>query len=580
MPTMSRLFCASLIATLVISCGGQAGDVVRPKDFTATNAIGGPPPTCTGTPKSAKPLIIDLEPDARVDLEAAMKKGVVIVAYDCVALRVLSTCKLKEGAYDYAGVSRKEQVVQMKGIDELKVNLPLSAGKFGSDVQSGRSIDLGLVYVGRRTTVVGNVQRDELQGTCEGATHYLQSASVGAFSMATGSGGKVAAVAELFSASGSAKSEASRNASTSDGSLEACRTSNPDADAPPPECRAPLRVELTPIAGKAAGSDAPPAKAESKPKGEENPCQTGYQFANGICTRTAKEEGYLCEILSPDCKTQCEKGNLGSCYNHALFLEKEESIPFFKKACEAGHADSCSGWGSSLKPPGSKEKEKVADFVKAVELFKRACDMGSGTGCGSLGYALREEFSTTTFNLASSFRAFNRGCSLGDSNACSNTAIAYLSGAGVPKDTAKGIDFFAKACQSGDAKVCEDFARELQFGANAPKDLERSFRIYSKLCEAEPGYVCQSAVDVLIQLGRYDDAFKMAKRLCDTDASGYGKMCEPLAALYETGKGTKKDATAAQAIYKRICDYLKSGDACDKLNGNKPASKPKPHSKK
>jgi hypothetical protein len=64
---------------------------------------------CTGTPKQAKPLIVDLDPDARVDLEATMKKGVAVVAYDCKSFRVLPACKVPEARYEYAGVSRKTE---------------------------------------------------------------------------------------------------------------------------------------------------------------------------------------------------------------------------------------------------------------------------------------------------------------------------------------------------------------------------------------------------------------------------------------------------------------------------------------
>src|SRR5687767_9235086 len=137
-----------VVVASLASCGGHGGELVRPKDFVARDAVGAPAPACTGAPQLAKPLVVDLDPDARVDLEAAMKKGVVVVAYDCQSLRVLPACKLEASGYEYAGVSRKEQVVQMKSQDELSVNLPLAAQKFGGSVQAGRSIDLALVLIG------------------------------------------------------------------------------------------------------------------------------------------------------------------------------------------------------------------------------------------------------------------------------------------------------------------------------------------------------------------------------------------------------------------------------------------------
>ncbi len=230
-----------------------------------------------------------------------MKKGVVAVACDCNTLRVVPNCKVAEVGYDYVGVNRKEQVVQLKGADELKVNLPLSANKLGAEVQAGRSIDLGLVYVGRRSTVVGKVKRGELKGACEGVTHYLLNATVGAFALSTGATGKAAAVAEVFQVGASAKSESSRHAASSDGSLEACRGSDAGSEAPPAECGSPLRVELIPIAADApALADAGP-KGKAEPGGEKdaaleakkalaqkveaNPCRDGYVWAEGICAR-------------------------------------------------------------------------------------------------------------------------------------------------------------------------------------------------------------------------------------------------------------------------------------------------------
>ncbi len=68
----------------------------------------------------------------------------------------------------------------------------------------------------------------------------------------TGSAGKARAVAELFDAGGSASSASSRSVKDADGSLEACRSADPEAARPPAACRSPLRLELKPIAALAA----------------------------------------------------------------------------------------------------------------------------------------------------------------------------------------------------------------------------------------------------------------------------------------------------------------------------------------
>ena len=79
-----------------------------------------------------------------------MKGGLAVVSYDCKSLKVLNGCKV-EGTYEFAGVSRKEQVVQMTSADELAANLPLSVAKLSAEMQRGKSIDLAIVMVGKRS---------------------------------------------------------------------------------------------------------------------------------------------------------------------------------------------------------------------------------------------------------------------------------------------------------------------------------------------------------------------------------------------------------------------------------------------
>jgi len=586
---------------LLGACGGRAGEVVRPKDFTAANALGGPAAKCSAeNAQLAKPLIIDLDADARVDLEAAMtdkkKPHLVVVAYDCVSIRVLANCHTEaETSYDYAGVQRKEQVVQMKGADELKVNLPLSVGRFGSDVQAGRSIDLGLVYVGKRSTVVGKVNRDELSGECEGATHYLHSASVGAFSMATGSEGKVVAVGDLFRvASAAGKSESAKKVDSFDGSLAACRTSKPSSPEPPEECGAPIRVEIHPIAAgsKSAGkaSNAGKEKEDTGPEPEEIECRPGLHYSDGVCVKDSAT-GHLCKRDDIEgCRTQCEKGNAGSCFNLGFITSDDEKLKAYKRGCDLGHADSCAEQGIAMNHGSmllkSTGKEDLTTFEKATAIFDHACEMGSGWGCWFLGMAVGDENSAATHNLEKGFKAFERACLLGSAEGCTSTAKAYLAGEGTKKDTKKGIDFFAKACQSGKIPVCVDFARVLRFGSNgAPTDIDRAYKLLSKLCvlsdpETQAMSSCHSAAEVAIELNHDEEAAEHAKKACPDEKESSARLCTTLAALYSEGRGgVKKNEAAAQAIYKRACDE-RERDACKKVKGGASTPKPKATPKK
>jgi uncharacterized protein len=555
---LPALFVASLA-----SCGGHGGELVRPKDLVATDATGVPVPSCTGAPQLAKPLVVDLAPDSRVDLEAAMKKGVAIVAYDCKSLRVLPACRLDAAGYEYAGVSRKEQVVQVKNEDELSVNLPLASHKFGGSVRAGNSIDLALVLVGLRSTTVGKVARERLTGECGGATHFLQTASLGAFSMATGSAGKVAAMAELFKVGASGSSESSRQATNRDGSLEACRKSDPDAPTPPAECRAPIRVELMPLGGPAApepvaetGGAAPEGggkAAKKEPKPEENPCRPGYHFADGLCTRSA-ESAHLCDPKNvEECKAQCEKGNGGSCFNYAASMKPSWREPYYKKACDGGVAEAC------------YEYALMADGDDGLAYARKGCSMGSGGACSRIGYVLRgkEEEAAT--------RSFLRGCALGDGDGCSEAAKRTIRGTGVERDIPKGLDLLSRGCDAGLAGVCAEFAEILSSGRDRSLgvDLPRALTAARRACEGDPD-TCSKASDIAFSAGKNEDGFAFLKRSCDQLSVIEPQSCERLADLYTSGRGTPKDPAQAKEALKKACNNgFGSAIACKKV-GIKP----------
>ena len=555
---------------VVGSCGGRVGETLRPKEHTAQQALGGKAVTCEGEAKYARPLIVDLDPDARVDLEASMKSGVVVVAYDCTSLRVLTSCRLADSNYEYAGVSRKEQVVQITSADELQANLPLSQAKLSGEVQSGRSINLGLVLVGRNSTTVSSLAREELTGGCDGATHFVQNATLGAFSMVTGAVGKAAIVAEVFNYGGGAKSESERTAVNRDGSLEACRSSEPDAAAPPSESRAPLRVELVPIAAELPPAGAKKPKGEADAKGakgvvaQDNPCPEGYKFIEGLCTRAAAQ-AYQCDPEDEaECQQQCDRGSAASCYNYAVILQSskrgKESPPFFKKACEGDFVEACAPHGWNL--VGDEGPNMVKANREALKVFDKACTMGSGSACAGAGDLLDAK-DWGVFDRARAYKAYDRGCSLGDANSCFYQSNMLFKGDPVPKDLGKGVAVLQRACKGGDGDVCYELGRVLAGGKyGVPKDLEGALVADRLACVSEP-YYCNDAARTALKLGKDAEGFKWAKRGCDGDDD---EACTRLGDLYRDGRGVAKDEAEAKKIWTRACNNGEGwDDACKRI---------------
>jgi uncharacterized protein len=224
----------------------------------------------------------------------------------------------------------KQQVIQLRDSAQLSANLPLSSAKLDGEVRSGRSIELALVRVGLSSTPVARIALPELSGECEGATHFVQSSTVGAFSMATGSIGQASAVAEMFGASGAAKSSSERKTLTNDGSLEACRKSDPDAAAPPAEGRAPPQIELFPIL---SGEPVEPSATKDD---EAHPAHAA-----------------------------------------AGANEARPLLAMAAQACEVGDGHSCLVEGEI----SMRESLGIVDPTRAMATFTRGCTLGDGDAC-------------------------------------------------------------------------------------------------------------------------------------------------------------------------------------------------------
>lgn len=573
---MRRTFFAlgSLVVVASASCGGgsgAAGEAVAPDEQTAQDALGIEEVECGAEPSYAEPLVVDLSSNDRLDLEVAMKDGVALVSYDCKELKIVKGCTLP-GGYEFAGVSRKEQVVQMKSSDELAANLPLSVAKLSAEMQRGRSIDLAMVMVGKRSAPSNEATREELEGSCEGVTHFVRAATLGAFSMATGTKGKVAAVAELFGAGTNAASASERSNMNKDGSLDSCRESKPDAETPPGECQSAIRLELVPFVAarskdKKGGKG---GKGEKEVQAAKNPCPPGFSFAGGICTKDA-EAPRLCDPKSEaDCKAQCDKGHAQSCANLGVLMKKAKQpraayLAVFKKACEGGAGDGCSPYGWSVYPDETKNDPGLKKTKAALAIHKRGCDLGSAESCDDVGTVIEDDaFGVENKPMAVEY--YRRGCSLGFAMSCWSLAYKYLKGEGVKKDLVAGLKLLARSCDAGVADDCDDLGNIIFQGKfGVPKKLDAAYVVRKRGCLLDLAY-CDGAGDVAAAMGNYKVAAEHYVRGCDVD-NGTWSACLSGAAIFEKGKkGVPKDEGKAKQLWSIACENGDGEDkACAKL---------------
>lgn len=421
---------------------------------------------CRDASGYAEPLIVDWSSAGRLDLEAAMASGVAVVAYDCHRLRLLNGCAV-EGDYAFVGVTVKEETIQLTNADEVQANLPLSGVKLSAGMDAKSSLDLALVMVGKRSTTLREANRSRLQGSCEGATHFVRAATVGAFAMARGSSGNVRAAVDLFGAGAGAASEETRNNRTVDGDRDACKKAAPGDAAPPAGCGAALRLELIPIAqGEAAAT--PPKPKDTKPEVRES-CPEGMVKLGAKCTVATAQDKLCAQGNRPACQALCDKGSARGCFEHARDIafsswrdpakkkaNLETSLTFMSKACELGSHEAC--YERAWMYWNEVGYASLHDPKRALQLAEASCAQGGGRSCGLIATA-HDPKSThrkkVTPDAARWERYASRACDLGEDAWCSMLAKRWVS---EPETRTKGLALFRRACTGTQVSSCRAWA--------------------------------------------------------------------------------------------------------------------------
>jgi len=528
-----RLVFPAVVAVAAAGCGpGTAAEVVRAEAPTAHEAMKEEaPPACNSVPANAEPLIVDLSTTQRLDLEVAMKSGLPVVRYGCDGLAILKGCQLT-GDYGFAGVSLKEDVIQLTSKDEVRANLPISGVNLAGEMDRGTSMDLGLAMVGKLTTALSEAAKGDLKGSCDGATHFVRAAFVGAFAMRRGSGARVKAAADIFLGSASASSQSDKVSFIKDGDHAECRKSSPDQATPPGQCRSAIRIELVAFGAKSASAEGLGALTD--------PCPDGYALSAGKCAPKASAEAFLC---SPDdekvCREQCDKGSIGSCYNlahlltevadackgkgesclaysvvpegHAKYARYQEGARLYEKACDGGQAAACFYVGT-YHDEGAFGKAK--DPAKAEQSLERACAQGHALTCRLLG----DRYHKVDKNDPRALKFARRACDLGDKPGCFSAISKLLKGEGTPKDPAAAQAILKRTCDAGDAKRCGELGLFHLEGWGGTKDPATGLQYVVRSCD----------------MNRLDG-------------------CRMAAMLYTGQSGVQKDPAKARQFFERGC---------------------------
>lgn len=470
----------------------------------------------------ANPLAMDLAATQRAMLEASMASGVAVVRYGCDGIELLRRCKVR-GEYDYTPVSKKDAVITMKDEASLEANFSGDLAQIPVDAaagaRGGRALHLAYSVVGIESTNLLEVFRGQLEGQCEGATHFVFGAARGAFAMRTGSNAETYSAAQLFEFAGAKSSTAAeKDTATSDGMLDACETASPEDRASVPGCQALVRVELAPLE---EGNG--PTQGQSTPmvgRRDLRGCPAGFIFANDVCVERSQglKTTHLCASTDfEDCAAQCEAGSAGSCGRLGRIMGSQPGQ--LEGAVEA--------WRAFDTEPN---RGKVAAWLPAL---KSACEGGEGGACYAGGIAaLRREWSGGGAMTGEEQLWFNeRGCEAGEPHSCFGLVPRTSRVSAERKKKWKEIG--ERSCRSGSAVACMYYGWGLVplWPGGLGSDRDGAIKALSRSCDggvwescvsgqllSEDKSVCTATLkdtSVSSELFPIPGQFKSLERLCN-----------------------------------------------------------------
>jgi len=432
-----------------------------------------------------EPMVVDWQPEQRSDLEASMREGLVVIELGTRGLRLLPDCRT-DGGYSFLGTTRRERVIRLRSQDDVRANLPLGglglAARIGGELEKGATLDIAMIMVGRIRSTRMHVRKDDLRGRCEGATHIVRGATLGAFAVDRGEASRVRTAAEIFGVGAGGGTSSSSSVRVVDGRLESCEAAGPDTPRPPSQCGAVIRLELLPLVTEA------PKSGGTSPDVGVDACTPPLVRLDGICTRP--RTGTIAECRKLDargCQAACSAGEPASCWKLGRMLlngegglpkSPAEATPYFRRSCEANDAHGCMFLGIAYYQGNGVPKDRA----RAAELHNAACRAGDADGCGLLGQMFADgEGVERNPRLAEA--ALRRACDGGRPSSC--TDIAYMAMGltpGVVVDHAVAARLLKRACDGDDSSGCVNLGLLQEFGLGGPKSTDLALASYRKAC--------------------------------------------------------------------------------------------------
>lgn len=453
-----------------------------------------------------EPLVVDWQGMDRQDLEDAMAQGVAVVSYDEDGLKLYKNCRVP-GTYGYTGRTPEVDVVRLETATDLSVNLPVSGAQFaatiGAGFEQGTFVEIAMAPVGKLRTTWSEVTEEDLAGNCEGATHFVHGATVGAFVLQSVSGTAVGSTVEVLKVGAGAKRSANSKLFRQAGRYGDCEQSARGDKKMPGQCSALIRLEL-----RAIGT-----RADAK----IDPCPEGFVLSAGRCTEKVDDSvPYVCDPTDrAECQSQCTAGDGQSCANlGALDIaqqEFEKAAGNYAAACQLGNGEGCALTGFIQESAGV---DLGLSREELVAVYEHSCALDFAAGCNAAG---QHQWQLKQHEKAAS--QYATACDLGNDDGCSALGVLLVGNElGDPNYEFAG-QLFRRACDGANPTGCVNYGYLAEFGRGMKKDVGLAAAAYEKACGLD------------------------------------GASCDFVGVFHQLGKGGKaKDGALALANYKKSCD--------------------------
>ncbi len=193
--------------------------------------------------------------------------------------------------------------------------------------------------------------------------------------------------------------------------------------------------------------------------------------------------------------------------------------------------------------------------------FLKSCDLGFLQGCATTGLLLHQD------GKSDAAVAYNkRACDGGNVNGCSNLALQYVTGKGLPKNYAAARYMYKKACDEKFAEDCFNLGVMEENGEGAAADHGKAVHLYRLSCDEynyATGCVALSKSIILdsVDAAERTRAYRMTRDICLDQVAD---SCFEMVALYSEGLGAPEEFDLVVEVADKQCRQGK-GAYCSNL---------------